>query len=62
MGVQMPQREETLLRKCLAHCEVQDFGGLVKMLSCSKTDGPTLTIYTSYDVILHNEVPLRVAM
>jgi len=33
------------------------FRGLGKRVSCTKTGGPILTIYTSYDVLLHEEVP-----
>jgi len=31
-------------------------------VSCEKTGGPVLTIYASYDVLLHKEVFLGVAM
>jgi len=34
------------------HCKVQELPGV----SCAKTCGPILTIYTSYDLLLHKEV------
>jgi len=60
-GVQMPQRERALLDQCLAHSIAYDFVGFGKRELC-KTVGLMLTIYTSYDELLHKEVPLRVSM
>jgi len=53
----MSQRELELLGECLGHFKAQDFGGLGKRVSCGKSGGPLLTIYTSCDVFLHKEVP-----
>jgi len=37
------------------------FEGLGRKVSCSKTSGPILAIYTSYDVFSCNQLLLRVA-
>jgi len=37
------------------HCKAQDLG-LGKKVSCAKTGGRILTIYTSYDVFLRKEL------
>jgi len=34
-----------------------DFGDWTKGMSCAKTGGPVLTIYTSYDVFFRKELP-----
>ena len=46
-----------LLGECMAHCKASDFVGLRKRVSCAKTVGLILTIFTSFDVFLCKEVP-----
>ena len=58
MKVQMPQWKGNFLGECLAHRKADDFGGCGKRVSCAKTDGPILTIYTSHDMFLRKELPL----
>jgi len=58
----MPQWKGNFLGECLAHRKADDFGGCGKRVSCAKTDGPILTIYTSYDVLLQRKCLLGVAM
>jgi len=56
----MPHRGGALLGECVAHCKAKNlirFRGLGKRVSCAKTSNSILTIYTSYDVLLHKEVP-----
>jgi len=53
----MPQREGALLAECLAHCKARDFRGFGKRVSCAKTGVPVLVTNTSYDMLLHKEVP-----
>jgi len=61
----MPPEEGALLRGVWPvekHCKAYDFEGCGKRVSCAKTDGPILTMYTSYEVFLRKQLSLGVAI